>query len=251
MRLLKCAVFTLALVPALAAAENITGSVTYLQRMMLPPDSTLRVHVQDTTLADAPSKTLGTYEVENPGAPPYGFSFEIDPAMVDETQNYGLSATIHQGDRLLMTTDTAYPVLTQGAGNTVDMVLTMVASAEAEAKPDSDFVNTYWKIVTLNGAEVPVANAQREPHLILKSDGSYNATVGCNMILGGYSLDGETVAFKPGPMSLMACMPPIDAFERDLVNALSAAASFDVEGDSMKLVDGSGGALATFRAVYF
>ncbi|NDR58244.1 YbaY family lipoprotein [Aliiruegeria sabulilitoris] len=250
MRRLFIALAALLMSPTLASAETITGTVSYLQRMMLPPDASVEILLQDVSRADAPAKTLVTYRIEAPGAPPYGFAIHYAPEQIDERLSYSLRASVKQGDKLLMTTDTAYPVLTRGAGTEVEMILRMVGGSE-ETKPDSDFVNTYWKLLTLNGEEVPVANNQREPHVILRSDGNYNATVGCNMILGGYEVSGAKVAFKPGPMTMMACIPPYDSFERDLVQALEAAASFGISGESMELLDPSGGTLATFRAVYF
>lgn len=250
MRKFLLAGLAILMAPTLAAADTITGTVTYLQRMMLPPDTVVEIVLQDSSRADASAKTLATYRIEAPGAPPYRFAFKYDPAQIDQAHTYTLRATATQGDKLLMTTDTAYPVLTRGAGTEAEMVMKMVASEE-KMKPDSDFVNTYWKLLTLNGTEVPVASDQREPHVILRTDGSYNATVGCNMIRGGYAVDGAKVEFKPGPMTMMACVPPYGQFESDLIKALDAAESFGVSGESMELLDPTGGTLATFKAVYF
>ncbi|SDI48876.1 YbaY family lipoprotein [Aliiruegeria lutimaris] len=250
MRRLFLALAALLMSPALASGETITGTVSYLQRMMLPPDAIVEIVLQDVSLADAPAKTLVTYRIEAPGAPPYGFAIHYAPEQVDERMSYGLRASVKQGEKLLMTTDTAYPVLTRGAGTEVEMILKMVSEPEA-SMPDSDFVNTYWKLLTLNGEEVPVANDQREPHVILRSDGTYNATVGCNMISGAYEVSGAEVEFKPGPMTMMACIPPYDSFENNLVKTLESAASFGISGESMELLDPAGGTLATFRAVDF
>lgn len=247
---LSLAALALALAPGLAAADTITGTVTYRERMMLPPDAVLEVQFQDTSLADAPAETLATYELADPGAPPYRFAFEYDPARIDESRSYTLRATIHRGDRLMMTTDTVYPVLTLGAGTEVDMLLRMVSSDSA-MKPDSDIVNTYWKILSLKGEDLPVAENQREGHVILRSDGAYSATVGCNMIGGGYTLDGTEVTFQPGPTTLMACVPPLDSFERDLLEVLAQAARIEVDGEAMQMLDADGTALGQFRAVYF
>ena len=236
--------------PALASADEITGTVTYRERLMMPPDAVLEVQMQDTSLADAPAETLATYRVENPGAPPYDFAFTYDPAAIDAARSYTLRATIHRGDRLMMTTDTVYPVLTQGGGTHADMLLKMVAST-ASATPDAAFVDTYWKILTLPGTDVTLGENQREPHIILRSDGSYNATVGCNMIRGGHSVEGTNVTFKPGATTLMACPPPLDTMERSLVQVLSEASAFDIEGEAMTLLDAAGAPLATFTAVYF
>ena len=39
---------------------------------------------------------------------------------------YGVRATIRHADELLFTSDTHYPVLTRGAGNTAEIMLIMI-----------------------------------------------------------------------------------------------------------------------------
>jgi hypothetical protein len=57
-----------------AAAGRVDGSVVYRERMMLPPDATLRVEVRDVSRADAPSMLIGgaTIPIDGRG-PPYAF----------------------------------------------------------------------------------------------------------------------------------------------------------------------------------
>ncbi|PRY25389.1 putative lipoprotein [Aliiruegeria haliotis] len=253
MRRLILATLALLLAPTLAAADMLTGTVTYLQRIMPPPGAVLEVTLQDISLADAPAKELATFTKTDLGGPPYRFAFKYDPATINPSNSYALRATITKDGALWMTTDTVYPVLTRGGGTEAEMILKMVAGMEeSSAKPNSDFVNTYWKIETLGGEAIPAPqNSKREGHIILRADGNYSATVGCNMIQGGYAVDGAKVDFKPGPMTMMACVPPWDTLERTLVEVLGSAASFGISGETMELVDPAGGTLATFRAVYF
>ncbi len=246
-------IFVLALLaaltgPALAAAETITGTVTYLQRIMLPPGTTIEVALEDTSLADAPAKSLATFVIDDAGAPPYRFAFAYDPDSFDDRTSYTLRATARNGDTLLMTTDTVYPVVTRGAGTEVEMVMKMVAQDDTTAEPGAELVDTHWKITSLNGAPVTVTADQRQPHLILRADGTYAATAGCNMLLGGYTLDGGSVSFQSGPTTLMACIPPLDAYESALIGALQGATGVGIDGTTMQLIDGTGGTLATFEA---
>ncbi|WP_116133870.1 YbaY family lipoprotein [Tropicimonas sp. IMCC34043] len=243
----------LCLMPTLAAADTLTGTVTYLQRMLLPPDSTLEVVLEDTSLADAPAERIATLTMEDPGAPPYDFKFDYDPATIDPTHSFSLRATIRQGDRLLMTTDTNYPVLTRGAGETADMVLKMVDQDEPQpAVPDAALLETYWKMVTMMGEPVPVIDDMREPHVTLSEDGPrYSATVGCNMMSGAVTLEDDSIAFLPGPTTLMACQPPLDEMEQALQQVLGQATGWKIAGESMWLLDDAGTELAEFQAIYF
>jgi putative lipoprotein len=240
------------LAPAAVAAQTITGSVTYLQRMLLPPNAVVEIAFEDVSRADAPARTLAVYRIPEPQAPPYPFAFAYTPEQIDPANRYGLRATVREGEKLLMTTDTAYPVLTHGGGTEVEMVLKMVSSSDpTPPPPDADVVNTYWKLLTLGGAPVTVTENKREPHLILRDDGSYNATVGCNMLRGGYSVEGDGVTFMAGITTLMACPPPLDELERALVSLLETATRHAISGDDMALLNDQGETLATFRAVYF
>lgn len=233
-----------------AAAQTITGSVTYLQRMMPPPGARLEVVVQDVSRADAPAATLAGFTLEGLGAPPYAFTIEVDPEAVEESRSYSVRATMHEGDQLLMTTDTAYPVLTRGAGTEVQMVLRMVAQTEESAVPDADLIDTYWKILTLGDQSIGVTDQQREPHLVVRSDGRYSATVGCNMISGGYELDASSLRFLMGPSTLMACVEPLDAYEAALGSVLMETAGFRIDGEALELTDAGGTTIATFQAVH-
>lgn len=249
---LMIATLALSLTPGLAAAETVSGTVTYRERMLLPQGAALEVVLEDVSRADAPAVEIGSFAARDPGTPPFSFSIDYDPATIEPANRYGLRARVTAGDRLMMTTDQAYPVLTQGAGTTADMVLKMAAKSPA-ATPDAALVNTYWKIVTLKGEAVPPAEGSREAHVVLREDQGlrYSATVGCNMVGGALTLEGETIAFLPGPMTLMACPPPLDVQEHRLVEVLGAAARWRIEGERMWLLDGAGSELAEFRAVYF
>lgn len=253
MRYLPSALLALTLGAGLAGADEVTGTVTYLQRMLLPPDSVVEIQLLDVSRADAPSTEIATYSIKQPGPPPYSFTLDYDPEAIDGTATYVVRATVRDNGRLIMTTDTAYPVLTRGAGNVVEMVMKGVEQSDGApgSKPDVDLVNTYWKILTLKGQSISVAENQKEPHLILRMDGSYNATAGCNMIRGGYSIAGTGLSFSPGPSTLMACIKPLDAYEAALGQVLLEAEGFRIAGETMELLDTTGEPLATFRAVYF
>ncbi|MEJ2521808.1 MAG: META domain-containing protein [Gammaproteobacteria bacterium] len=122
------------------------------------------------------------------------------------------------------------------------------------SRADASLVNTYWRIESLGEMSVDAVEGAREPHLLLRSvDDSleYRATVGCNHLSGSYSLNEGAIRFAPGPSTLMACPPPLDAWERALVSALSQARAWQVEGNTLELFDESGKSIALLRAVYF
>lgn len=105
------------------AGDAVRYTASYLQRMALPPDAVLEVRVEDVSRADARAEVMGVVRVENPGAPPFHGSVTIDTDKIDARNRYSVRASIRSGDRLLMVTDQAYPVLTGGNGHDVEMLL--------------------------------------------------------------------------------------------------------------------------------
>jgi putative lipoprotein len=113
--------------------------------------------------------------------------------------------------------------------------------------------NTYWRIVRLLGNEVIVEDGQREPHVVLRIEDAHpscSATVGCNQIFGGYETEGDHIKFGPMMTTLMACPPPLDALERDLIAALDRSARYHILAHTMELYDMNGSPVALFEAIY-
>ena len=78
-----------------AADPALTGTVTYLQRIALPPDAVVTVRLLDVGLADAPSVTLAeqTIRPEGRNVPiPYALSYA--PDRVDARHRYVVRAEI-------------------------------------------------------------------------------------------------------------------------------------------------------------
>lgn len=109
-----------------ANTAQVTGTLTYRERIFLPPGVVAEVWLLDTSLADAPAAEIAYEKIPEPGPPPIPFVLEYDTSKIREGMQYGVRATIRLADQLLFTSDTHYPVLTRGAGNTADILLIMV-----------------------------------------------------------------------------------------------------------------------------
>ena len=109
-----------------ASMEQVTGTLMYRERIVLPPGVVAEVRLLDTSLADAPATEIAYQRIAEPGAPPIPFVLDYDPSKIQESMQYGVRATIRHEGQLLFTSDTHYPVLTRGAGNTTDIMLVMV-----------------------------------------------------------------------------------------------------------------------------
>ena len=107
------------------ASAVVTVTALYRERIMLPPGHVLTVSVQDVSLMDAPSVTMA--EVRKPlegGGPPYAVSLQVPTTRIDPRHTYAVQAQIRdEAGALRFTTDTSYRVLTNGAPNSVDVMM--------------------------------------------------------------------------------------------------------------------------------
>ena len=133
LRLAACAVALTFFSGLTATAETVTGTASYRERIMPPPDARFVAVLSDISRADAAAIELGRVEIENAGGPPYAFEIEYDPEAIDQRHTYAVRATLWSGDRMMFTTDTVAPVLTNGASGEVDIVMVRVASKQPRA----------------------------------------------------------------------------------------------------------------------
>ena len=120
------------LVAQVAGPGTVAGTVTYRQRIALPPDAVLDVRLQDTSRPDTAARTIAQATIPTAGAQvPIPFRIDYDPAAIDPSHSYSVRATITVSGKLLYTSTTMYPVLTRGAGSDVAMKVYMILPADA------------------------------------------------------------------------------------------------------------------------
>jgi uncharacterized lipoprotein YbaY len=107
--------------------RRVAGTATYRERIAPPHGAVLTVRVEDVSLVDVPAPVLAeeSYDV---AAVPVAFELFVDPGAIDEARHYAVRAEIRDGERLRWTTDTVFPVLTQDAPETSDLILVAVPS---------------------------------------------------------------------------------------------------------------------------
>lgn len=102
----------------------ISGTVTYRQRIALPPTAVLTVRLEDVSRADASATIVSEQRIETAGKQvPIPFDLVFDWKKIQERNRYSVRAEITDGGRLLYVSDTASPVLTQGNPRTVDITV--------------------------------------------------------------------------------------------------------------------------------
>ena len=105
----------------------VSGTVTYRQRSALPASAILSVTILDVSRQDAPSTIIAEQRTPTAGKQvPIAFDLTYDRAKIQERNRYAVRAEIRDGDRLLFTTDTNVPVITQGNPRSVEINLVPV-----------------------------------------------------------------------------------------------------------------------------
>ncbi|UUZ65443.1 YbaY family lipoprotein [Polaromonas sp. P1-6] len=107
---------------------RVSGNISYLQRIALPPDSDVIVQLlQDVSRMDAKADILAEQRFTTSSQVPLPFELLVDPAKINPRMRYAVAARIERGGKLMFINDKLYPVLTQGHGSRVDLILHMVA----------------------------------------------------------------------------------------------------------------------------
>jgi putative lipoprotein len=110
----------------------VTGTVSYLQRMALPPNAVIQVQLFDVSLADAAAKEIARQTINlGQRQVPIPFTLNFDTAKIDPKHSYSISARITVDGVLRFTSDPSYPVLTNGKPSQVDLILKQVAPGKA------------------------------------------------------------------------------------------------------------------------
>jgi len=122
--------------PAIAPGSTITASVVLHDPMTIGAGAKLETRLIDSGQPDTP---LAEKTIDVSGNPPFDFTLDFDPARVSAARSYEVKAVLVDGDRRFQA-GLATPVLTHGAGTSVQIMLT------AEATPAEALKEEFGKL---------------------------------------------------------------------------------------------------------
>lgn len=189
---------------------SVTGTVTYRQRIALPPDAVVTVRVEDVSRADAPADLIGEQVIKTEGKQvPIPFTVAYDRADIEEGHRYNVGARIEDGSgKLLFISDTLIPVIT-GGKPTADIEIVVVPVGGSRA-PSSDIVGIVWQWESLRdpSGQSDLDIEQPESYTLeLRADGRYQIVADCNTGNGVYTLEDSSLSVKTGAMTRALCPP--------------------------------------------
>jgi putative lipoprotein len=219
----------MAVVPV--APTQVSGTLTYRQRIALPEDAMLNIWLVDMARADAAATVLAHHTFAAAGRQvPLHFTMAVPLAGVAPTMRPGLRATINDGHgRLLWTTDTARPVNLEGGR--VDLGLITLVQAAAAAAPAGAAlpIDGEWRVREIAGEMLA---GPKLVTLHFNSGGRLGGAGPCNTYGGRWQIENGRVKVDQLLSTMMACPPPVGEQERAFLAILQnlQGAQVDTEG---------------------
>jgi uncharacterized lipoprotein YbaY len=112
------------------ASVSVSGTVNYPQHIALPSDAVLNVILSDVTSPDAPS-AIAEQTITRPGQVPIHFKVNYDSSRINPEHTYSVQACIRFSDQVRFATAKAYPVITKGHTEKVEVILKPVEVLQA------------------------------------------------------------------------------------------------------------------------
>jgi putative lipoprotein len=229
--------------PAIAAKVTLSGEVTYRERIALPESATLRLQLVDETIPAAPPRL----DVEAPighGQVPLAFSLSFEDSLILPNHSYALIATILGESGLLFRNFEPYPINPLTPVEPVVIVTNFVgqtassASSEQPAEPTTPpILESTWTATAIAGADVAPRSTSS---LQIGSDMRAGGVGGCNSYFSQVQLDGDLIRFSGITSTMKSCGQSLNLQEAAFFDALKAAASWQIAGDELTLLDTAG-----------
>jgi putative lipoprotein len=103
---------------------TLTGSVSYRERIALPPDAVVNVLLLDVSMLGVPPRVVAKQVIRPEGQLPIPFVLEYDRAAIDPTHRYGLRANIMDANgRMLWINIVIVPVFRESSPEQFEIVL--------------------------------------------------------------------------------------------------------------------------------
>lgn len=230
--------------------RQIEGTVTYHERMMVPPDSTVTVVLEDVSLADAPAEVVAQTSFRSKNGPPWSYILNYDPRLIMEGRRYNLRAKVTSDDRLMFISTEANPVVPGEVDGAVDIVVNRAGGSVAaidrpDDAPDS-LINTFWELKGLLGDPISEESDKRKLNIVLVEEDSRVAGFsGCNQFSGSFTRDGSTLQIGQLVSTQMACFEGLER-EQQFHEALRETVRYTIEGPVLKLYNADGEVVLEF-----
>ncbi|MFB2837952.1 YbaY family lipoprotein [Floridanema evergladense] len=110
--------------------SSVSGTVTYRERIALPPDALLIIQLQDVSKKDAPAVAIGQQIIPTQNRQvPFPFEIVYNRDTINPSNTYTVQAKIIIENQIRFINTTSYPVITRGNPNKVEIVVNSVGTS--------------------------------------------------------------------------------------------------------------------------
>lgn len=233
--------------PALAAKVNLSGEVTYRERVALPDTAVLSIELVDLALPDRPR--LSVSAPTGAGQVPLAFTLTFEDSLILPQHDYALNAEISAGDMHFRNVE-PYLVSPLTQVDPVVIVTNLVAqvepaSSEPVAQPaDLPFLDIMWEATLIGETPVPPGV---DVTLLIESDLRAGGKGGCNSYFSQSTITEDSFAIGEVSATARACPGGRLGLEQSYFAALKSAVSWAMDGDTLTLLDMAGKPAVTFE----
>ncbi|WP_198011379.1 YbaY family lipoprotein [Synechococcus sp. PCC 7335] len=212
--------------------ETVTGTVSYLPRIALPPDAVVEVSLVEIGQPNEPVSSLASTQILSGGRQvPFSFELPYDLEQIDPSLSYGLSAKITVDNTLQFATTSDLPVITNGNPTEVAVQVEQVDSTEVVSE-EGTLIGTVWQLqqISYNNDELLETTSPSNYTLEFLEDGQVAIRADCNQVKGRFTTEGSSLSIELGASTLAIC-PPESIDQRYLQALQGGVIYFFQEGD--------------------
>jgi putative lipoprotein len=207
----------------------LTGSVSYRERMALPPDAVVETSITDMSPLSQAAPVIAEATIPTGGRQvPIPFELRYDSSKIVPDHTYAVKAAIRSGGKLLFETAEGFPVITQDNPTQANLWLQRATEGGGEG---GRLLGTAWRLEDLGGAGVV---DRTQATLEFAEDGKISGNGSCNRFFGTASISGDIIKISPLGSTRMACIEEaFGAQEAKYLKALGDAERFTRDGSAL------------------
>jgi putative lipoprotein len=205
---------------------ELTGQITYSERMAIPPQSVAVITLRDVTAPNAASTVVAEQRIDLAGRQvPIAFRITVDRSKLQSQRRYAVRGSIVGSDQRFLWVNQDIRYVDVSKPSVAVGVLTMSRVSGEAADPEERLKTGEWIIVKLNGTDVP-----KDARAMLKfgAGAVLSGRSFCNSFTGTYALAGLSLSLSPKTSTLMACAPDVANMEKLLMQMLSDVQRFEM-----------------------
>lgn len=216
--------------------QFVTGTISYHQRVALPPNAQVSVSIED----GESKKALAVSSYLTSGSQiPLPYTLTVMPKAFVKGRHYLVRGKIEANGRTLFAGTAELPA-------NKFRVNVLISPLEVKEPSALSLKGTTWTLTEING-HAPVKGLNRFPSFVLDPNkGEIHGNLGVNGFGGTYTIHDDILMIMPGISTKMAGSPEAMAQEQEFRRILSETTGWKIDGKTLILKTGED-VLAKFR----